>query len=89
MLGDRGSGAGTGQGFAPGAQLVRYEYTSLLVDITGNVWAVGDGTSTQIFRGVIDYLWPPPDEELLALTLTAAGADLTLSSLEESTAVSA
>jgi hypothetical protein len=32
---------------------------------------------------------PPPDEELLALTLTAAGADLTLSSLEESTAVSA
>ena len=46
---------GHGQGFNPGDQIIRWEYTSLLVDITGNVWAVPDGTSQLIFHGLIDY----------------------------------
>lgn len=46
-----GSGIGTDQGFAAGAQVIRYEYDSLLADITGNVWAVGDGPVTTIFDG--------------------------------------
>jgi hypothetical protein len=56
-----GSGAGVDQGFAPGAQLVDYEYGSFLVDITGNVWAVPDGAQQVVFDGEIDLLWPLPD----------------------------
>lgn len=46
-----GSGLGTSQGFSPGAQMIRWEYSSLLVAITGNVWAVPSATSTTIFQG--------------------------------------
>jgi hypothetical protein len=46
-----GSDARANQGFLPGAQLIRWEYSSLLVAITGDVWAVPDQTSTTIFRG--------------------------------------
>lgn len=57
-----GSGTGLGQGFAPGAQIISYEYRSLLVDIDGNVWAVPDlnGTAT-IFDGEQNLIWPLPD----------------------------
>jgi len=56
-----GSGNRQGQGFSPGAQLIRYEYYSFLVDIIGNVWALHDAQSQQIFNGVIDLIWPLPD----------------------------
>jgi len=65
-----GSGAGVGQTFAAGEQVVRYEYVSFLVDVTGNVWAVPDGGSATIFRGIIDYLFPPPDVQT---TVTVSG----------------
>lgn len=65
-----GSGAGTDQGFGPGAQLIRYEYASLLVDITGNVWAVPNATSLTIFRGLMDFIWPLPDR---SMTVTVSG----------------
>ncbi len=56
-----GSGAGVDQGFAPGEQLIRYEYRSFLIDIDGNVWAVPDNTSTTIFDGMLNVIWPLPD----------------------------
>ncbi|MEZ4387098.1 MAG: FlgD immunoglobulin-like domain containing protein [Candidatus Krumholzibacteriia bacterium] len=65
-----GSGSSANQGFNPGAQLVRWEYGSLLVDIVGNVWAVPDHTSGVIFDGLIDLIWPLPDR---SLTVTASG----------------
>ncbi len=65
-----GSGLGQDQGFAPGDQLVEYEYYSFLVDIIGNIWAVPDGSSQVVFRGVIDLLWPLPDTRR---TVTVAG----------------
>jgi len=67
-----GSGQGANQGYAAGAQLILYEYESLLVDITGNVWAVPDGTSQVIFDGEIDLIWPLPDTYA---TLTIAGTE--------------
>jgi len=45
-----GSATGQNQGFAPGAQLIGWEYSSFLVDISGNVWAIPSGSAT-IFRG--------------------------------------
>lgn len=57
-----GSGARSGQGFNPGDQVIRWEYSSFLVDIVGNVWAVPDQTSNLIFRGLIDFILLPPDE---------------------------
>ncbi len=65
-----GSGHGLSQGFAAGAQIVRWEYTSFLVDITGNIWAVPDGNAQLIFDGEIDVIWPLPDE---AMAVTVAG----------------
>jgi hypothetical protein len=65
-----GSGAAIGQGFAPGAQLISYEYASFLVDIVGNVWAVPDGSpATLIFDGLVDFILLPPD----VTTVTVAG----------------
>jgi hypothetical protein len=59
-----GSGVGADQGFAAGEQLIEYQYTSILVDIVGNVWAVPNGTSHIVFDGVIDRIWPLPDDQL-------------------------
>lgn len=56
-----GSGLNQDQGFAPGAQLIRYEYRSLLVDIDGNVWAVPQGGPQVIFDGMLNVIWPLPD----------------------------
>jgi hypothetical protein len=64
-----GSGAGADQGYAAGAQIIFYEYNSILVDIIGNVWAVPDGTSQRIFDGLIDLIWPLPDTQM-AVTVT-------------------
>ncbi len=59
-----GSGAGADQGFAPGEQIIFYEYESFLVDIVGNVWAVPDGASATVFDGVINRIWPFPDDAM-------------------------
>jgi hypothetical protein len=59
-----GSGSGLNQGFEPGDQLILYEYNSLLVDIVGNVWAVPDGANDMIFDGLLDRIWPLPDDEM-------------------------
>jgi len=56
-----GSGLGAHQGFVPGEQIVHWEYNSFLVDITGNIWAVPDGSSQLIFDGEIDLIWPLED----------------------------
>lgn len=56
-----GSGLQADQGFGPGQQIVRYEYRSLLLDITGNVWALPDQVQTRIFEGEQNLIWPLPD----------------------------
>lgn len=66
-----GSGQALGQGYAPGTQLISYEYYSFLVDLIGNVWAVPDGGPRQILRGLIDRIWPLPNDEL---NVTVTGA---------------
>jgi hypothetical protein len=60
-----GSGHAAGQEFSPGEQIIFYEYGSLLVDIIGNVWAVADGSNHIIFDGLIDMIWPLPDDEMV------------------------
>jgi hypothetical protein len=53
-----GSGSRVGQGFAPGDQIIRYEYSvPFLTTIRGNVWAVPDQTSHVIFDGRIFVLF--------------------------------
>ncbi len=48
-----GSGLGHDQGFAPGAQLIRYEYNALFVQIRGDVWALPNPGPTNVFDGLI------------------------------------
>jgi hypothetical protein len=48
-----GSSTQAGQGFAAGEQIIQYEYDDFFTDITGNVWAVPDGSSQMIFDGAI------------------------------------
>ena len=64
-----GSGTQADQGFAPGDQIISWEYGSLLVDIIGNVWAVPDGSSQTIFDGEIDIVLLPPETQ----TVTVSG----------------
>jgi hypothetical protein len=42
---------------------VLYEYSSFLVDIVGNVWALPDGADQVVFDGLIDRIWPLPDDQ--------------------------
>jgi hypothetical protein len=65
-----GSGTQTGQGFSPGQQIVSWEYSSFLVDIVGNVWAVSGGPTQQIFNGLIDIILLPKEEESISVTGT-------------------
>lgn len=64
-----GSGTGSNQGFNAGEQIIRYQYDSFLVDVRGNVWAVPNGGSTQIFQGLIAPILLPPD----AMNVTVSG----------------
>jgi len=64
-----GSGMRVGQGFNAGDQIIRWEYSSFLVDMTGDVWAVPDATSRLIFHGLIDFILLPPEE----VSVTVAG----------------
>ena len=56
-----GSGLGTDQGFSAGQQIILYHYTSFLVNIDGNVWAVPSPGPTRIFQGNIDFIFLPAD----------------------------
>lgn len=57
-----GSGTMQNSGFVDGAQILRWQYDSFLVDIRGNVWAVSDSINTRVLQGLIDVIWPLPDE---------------------------
>jgi hypothetical protein len=59
-----GSGYQTGEDFAPADQLIRWEYSSFLLDITGNVWALPNAQAHNIFVGVWNPIWPLPDHYL-------------------------
>jgi len=59
-----GSGYGEDQGYTAGDQLILYEYSSFLVDIVGNVWAVPDGSPGMVFDGLMDLIWPLPDRDM-------------------------
>lgn len=59
-----GSGHAVPQGFSAGDQLILYEYSSLIVDIVGNVWAVPDGGTGMVFDGLMDLIWPLPDRDM-------------------------
>jgi hypothetical protein len=61
-----GSNNGTGQGFAPGAQIIRWSYSNVLVDILGNVWAVPNLTSTKVFDGRIRILFSTTSQSVIA-----------------------
>jgi hypothetical protein len=63
-----GSGYGTTQGYAAGAQLIDYEYADFLTTIRGNVWAVPDQTSRMILDGYIRLLIIPVSQ-----TVTVSG----------------
>jgi triacylglycerol esterase/lipase EstA (alpha/beta hydrolase family) len=52
-----GSGDGDTQGFLPGNQLIRWEYSSAFVAITGNVWAVPNLVNTTVFQGSLRILF--------------------------------
>jgi hypothetical protein len=64
-----GSGSGANQGFAPGDQIISWEYSSFLVDIIGNAWALPDGGPGVVFDGEIDIILLPTDQ----LTVTVSG----------------
>lgn len=49
-----GRGDGIGQPYNAGDQVIEFEYNSFLVDIRGNVWAVQNNASGQIFQGLLD-----------------------------------
>src|SRR6185369_3436900 len=59
-----GSGARTNQGFLPGAQVIRWEYSSLFVAITGDVWAVPDQVNGQIFNGSTRIVFSTTSEQV-------------------------
>lgn len=63
-----GSGTGQDQGFAAGDQIILYEYSSLAVDVTGDVWAVPDQVSGTIFQGDLRILFSDTPE-----TVTVSG----------------
>jgi hypothetical protein len=52
-----GSDNGTGEPFAPGAQIIQWSYSDLVVGITGNIWAVPNVTSTKVFDGKLRILF--------------------------------
>lgn len=66
-----GSGTALDQGYAPGAQLLDWEYDSFLVDIRGNVWAVSDGPAQRVFQGLIDPILLPATQK----DVTVSGTD--------------
>ena len=66
-----GSAQGTSQGFAPGQQVILYEYRSFLVDVDGDVYAVPDGGSQLVLDARVAIILLPTD----ALQVTVSGTD--------------
>jgi flagellar hook capping protein FlgD len=65
-----GSGLGLDQGFAPGAQLIQYDYNVFPFQFRGNVWALPDGSPPDtVFDGRSLVLFPPARTE----TVIASG----------------
>ena len=56
-----GSGSQAGEPFGPAAQLIQWEYSSFVLDIVGNVWALPNSQSHVIFDGDWNMIWPFPD----------------------------
>ena len=56
-----GSGAMATQGFNAGQQIISYNYSDFFVTVRGNVWAVPNGTNTQILQALIDPIFFPAD----------------------------
>lgn len=65
-----GSGTGANQGFAAGAQIIRWDYSSFLVDVIGNVWAVPDASPTTIFDGKLDIILLPAETQTVSVSAT-------------------
>jgi hypothetical protein len=57
-----GRADGVGQPYGPGNQVIDYNYNSFLVNIKGNVWAVEQNTTGQIFEGLIQPLFGSTDQ---------------------------
>lgn len=51
-----GRGDAVGQPYNAGDQAIEFEYSSFLVDVTGNMWTVKDNASGLVFEGLIDPL---------------------------------
>jgi hypothetical protein len=65
-----GAGDGTGQGYAPGAKVIDYNYSNLLVTIKGDVWALQNVASGTVFQGRIRIFLVQDTQK----TVTIAGA---------------
>jgi hypothetical protein len=66
-----GSGSQADQGYPAGDQIIEWEYSNILIDIIGNIWSVPDGTSQTIFHGLIDPIFFPADEQIVAVGATS------------------
>jgi hypothetical protein len=66
-----GSGSMQGQDFAPGDQLIEYEYSVFpIISIVGNVWAVPNAASQVIFDGSIRIFFVSTDEMSVNVSAT-------------------
>jgi hypothetical protein len=52
------------QGFSPGEQIIKWSYTSFLVNVRGHVWAVSAGPNTKIFDGRLRILLSAYEEQI-------------------------
>ena len=59
-----GSGAGMNQGFLPLDQVIQYHYSSALVAITGDVWALPDQISGRIFNGSLRIVFSTTNQSV-------------------------
>jgi len=65
-----GGSTQVGQGFSPGDQIISWDYSSLLVNLTGDVWAVSAGATQLIFDGLISIFLILNDTEAISVTGT-------------------
>ncbi len=65
-----GGSTQAGQGFSPGDQIISWDYSSLLVNITGDVWAVSAGPTQLVFDGLINIFLILNDSEAISVTGT-------------------
>lgn len=60
-----GSGAGAGQGFSPGEQILEWEHDGAIVDVVGNAFAVADGPSQIVFEGALLFFGLGEEQDVL------------------------